>query len=209
MAVRWSVSVASVARRISRAFSLRVLGRLGAGGVGLVYEARDRESGELVAIKTLRDVTPDGLYRLKREFRMLQGSSIPTCASTTSYSSMTGAGSSRWSACTVSSSSRMSAPANDATSKAARGARSARVGLCALHDAGLIHRDVKPSNVMVMPSGRVVLLDFGFVEDTTPRGAQPNDRRHSDVHGTRASACNGDWPARPIGSASVSSSSRR
>ena len=42
---------------------------LGAGGVGLVYEALDRDSGELVAIKTLRDVTPDALYRLKSRWK--------------------------------------------------------------------------------------------------------------------------------------------
>ena len=43
----------------------------------MVFEALDRESGSTVAIKTLHDVTPDALYRLKREFRLLQGLEHP------------------------------------------------------------------------------------------------------------------------------------
>ncbi|MHB8874132.1 MAG: serine/threonine-protein kinase, partial [Myxococcaceae bacterium] len=49
----------------------QVIRRLGAGGMGIVYEAFDRERGLKVALKTLRHLEAAAIYRLKREFRAL------------------------------------------------------------------------------------------------------------------------------------------
>jgi len=52
--------------------------------------------------------------------------------------------------------------------------RQLAMAIDALHDAGKVHRDVKPSNVIVTTEGRTVLLDFGLVRDV---GAEPSDAR--------------------------------
>jgi serine/threonine protein kinase len=55
-----------------RSHRFETLRQLGSGGMGVVYEARDRINGNLVAIKTLSDVEPEALLRFKTEFRSLQ-----------------------------------------------------------------------------------------------------------------------------------------
>jgi len=47
----------------------RVVGKLGEGGVGVVYEVEDRARDMKVALKTLRDVDPIGVMRFTQEFR--------------------------------------------------------------------------------------------------------------------------------------------
>jgi len=49
-----------------------VLARIGAGGMGVVYRAHDRDRNARVALKTLRALTADGILRFKNEFRALQ-----------------------------------------------------------------------------------------------------------------------------------------
>jgi len=59
-------------------FSLRR--KLGAGGMGVVYEAHDRHMDKAVALKTLTHAEPDHIYRFKREFRTLADVSHPNLA---------------------------------------------------------------------------------------------------------------------------------
>ncbi|MBI4510984.1 MAG: AAA family ATPase [Deltaproteobacteria bacterium] len=59
----------------------QVLRRIGAGGMGVVFEALDRERGVRVALKTLHSVDSHALFRLKNEFRSLQDVQHPNLVS--------------------------------------------------------------------------------------------------------------------------------
>ncbi len=152
-----------------------ILGRVGRGAVGEVFEAEPPEPGAApVALKAIRGMSPDALYRFKREFRaladvqhrnvirlhelMLQGSRLFFSMELIRGRSFTEAlcGPARDGARTVHDPARDYDTVRDAMRQLAEGVQ-------AIHDAGFLHRDLKPSNVLVEESGRVVILDFGLV----------------------------------------------
>ena len=59
----------------------RVLRRIGAGGMGVVYEARDDETGRTIAVKTLSNLDGQALLRFKQEFRSLADLNHPNLVS--------------------------------------------------------------------------------------------------------------------------------
>lgn len=133
--------------------------RLGRGGFGDVYEARDRQHGTLVALKHLKRTEPGWLYRFKREFRMVADLSHPNivrlyelfCEQERWYLTMELID---------------GLPFAEHVTRAPEDMRSCfaqlAMAIAALHQSGCLHRDIKPSNALVEPSGRVVLLDFGL-----------------------------------------------
>lgn len=187
-----------------------IRGRLGSGGMGVVYEAYDRDKKSAVALKTLRQVDAQSVYRLKREFRALQGLKHPNLVGLGELIETHGSwfftmelvrGANflsyvRPERGATEAPVRLLAP--DAETGRLDDDTSAHVGkeescgfdetrlrnalgqlaqgLAALHAAKKIHRDVKPSNILVDPSGRVVLLDFGLITETGP------DRESTELH---------------------------
>jgi tetratricopeptide (TPR) repeat protein len=149
---------------------------LGEGAVGVVYAARDLERGTKVAIKVLRLVSAEHVRLMKREFRLVQDIVHPNLVRLLELIQRGGHWYLVMERVEGEDLLRHIAGPGGAEGKdgeawrfderrlrAAMGALAA--GLLALHGAGKVHRDVKPSNVRVAADGRVVLLDFGLVRD--------------------------------------------
>jgi hypothetical protein len=140
----------------------KVVREIGSGGMGVVYEALDRDRGVRVALKTLRALSGDAVFRFKNEFRLLQGLDHPNLVALGELIQDEGL----WFFTMELLEGRdiVEYVAGDlARIRSAFGQLA--LGLAALHAAGRVHRDVKPSNILVGVDGRVVLLDFGLVAE--------------------------------------------
>lgn len=156
----------------------RVVECLGRGGMGTVYRVFDRESGIEVALKTIRDRSPEQVYRLKNEFRALAGIvhenliqlfdlvvRDDACFFTMEF--VPGAD---FVTAIRLDSGRPMRP-SQRYERFRRAALQLVHGLTALHAAGRLHRDLKPANVRIDPTDRVVILDFDLALPTDSRGA--------------------------------------
>jgi serine/threonine protein kinase len=166
--------------------------------MGVVYEALDRERGTRVAVKTLRNLTGESLAHLKREFRAMQDIHHPNLVSLgelvfeddNCFFSMElvegvdwlehirgsrpviepldASGSDQPFAQTWTAPPHVEPVKPFDEERLRDSLRQLAEALHTLHGEGLVHRDVKPSNVRVTPEGRVVLLDFGLVAGADP-----------------------------------------
>jgi tetratricopeptide (TPR) repeat protein len=148
-----------------------VIRRLGAGGMGVVYEVHDQARHEVVALKTLRRTTPAGMYRLKQEFRSLAGMTHPNVVclyelfvedSRCFFTMELVHGLNFVDYVRQGSEGRLS------TARLTAALQQLIIGVSALHRFGKLHRDIKPSNVLVTKDGRVVILDFGLMAELFP-----------------------------------------
>lgn len=151
--------------------SLQLLER---GSQGEVYRARDRELDIAVALKCIGEVSADAVVQLKAEFRAAAALSHPNLVPL--YDLFVESGSAYFSMELVEGVDLLAAAGLPGHVDA--GALAVLAGqlcdaLAALHEAGLVHRDVKPRNILVRPDGRLVLLDFGFVRDDRAVPATP------------------------------------
>ena len=152
----------------------RLLRRLGEGGMGVVYLAEQEGLGRLAAVKVLRPElagSPTAAARLEREARAAARLRHPGLVQVLGVGNEAGT---PWVAMELVPGSSLAEliaergplPPLDA---ARWGAELARA-LAAAHAAGVVHRDVKPSNVRVRPEGGAVLVDFGLARDDEQGG---------------------------------------
>ncbi len=148
-----------------------ILDLLGAGGMGEVYRARDTKLERLVALKILHiDSTRGtaGAARLLREARAAAALSHPNVLAVFDVGEAQEPESLRGTAYIamelVIGASLRSYIGNESVSMERRVSwlRDVAVALGVAHRAGVVHRDVKPENVMIRADGGVKVLDFGI-----------------------------------------------
>src|SRR6185369_7370981 len=158
----------------SRIGPYEILSPLGAGGMGEVYRARDTRLHRDVAVKALSPEfagDAERLARFQREARLLASLNHPNIAAIYGLEEDGGA---NYLVLEIvegeSLSQRLAAGPLPVEEALAIGAQIA-AGVSAAHEAGVIHRDLKPGNVMIRPDGSVKVLDFGLAKGAEKPGA--------------------------------------
>jgi eukaryotic-like serine/threonine-protein kinase len=175
---------------------------LGTGGMGVVYRVVDRRTGTTLALKTMSRTNGDMLARFKEEFRSVADLRHRNLVRLDELFESKR----EWfftmefiDGVDLLSYVRPRAGGARLDEERLRAAlRQLAAALCAVHDASRVHRDVKPSNVLVAADGRVVLLDFGLSVPTV-QGTQLGD---VIAAGTAAYMSPEQASAQPVGPAS-------
>ncbi len=151
----------------SRIGSYRILGALGAGGMGAVYRAQDEASGRLVALKVIlgdhaRD--PEFMARFRLEARAAKAVRHPNITTLHEAGEHEGLPFLAFELVAGGSLDKRLHERGclDWREAVERGIEIASA-LGALHAAGLVHRDLKPENILIDVDGRSRLADFGLV----------------------------------------------
>jgi len=151
----------------------KIIEQLGAGGMGEVYRARDTKLERDVAIKVLPDdlaADPDRLARFEREARLLASLNHSNIGAIHGLEESDGV---RFLVLELIEGETLEQRLRKGpipVPEALDIARQIAEALEAAHDEGIIHRDVKPANVLLTGRGGVKVLDFGIAKNTVLDG---------------------------------------
>jgi TolB-like protein/Tfp pilus assembly protein PilF len=178
----------------------RVLEHLGSGGMGDVYRAEDLHLRRIVALKTLRygAVGDEAAQRLLAEARAASALNHPNIAVVYESSEVEHAGRRiGYIAMEYVDGETVAALAGRGPldlSQALDIVEQIAEALGDAHKQGLVHCDLKPSNVMVTSGGRVKVLDFGVAQRQSERVAGPRDETRAIARSGRVTEIVGTLP---------------
>ncbi|HKF41463.1 MAG TPA: protein kinase [Thermoanaerobaculia bacterium] len=148
---------------------------LGMGGMGVVYKAHDRDLDDMVAIKTLKSealsADPTLLDRFKQEIRLARRITHPNILRTHDLGETNGL---RYLSMEFVKGITLKAMVEQdqlvPVPVALRISKQICAGLAAAHEVGVIHRDIKPQNIIIESTGGLKVMDFGIARLTQDRG---------------------------------------
>jgi eukaryotic-like serine/threonine-protein kinase len=173
----------------TRIGAYEVIARLGEGGMGEVYRARDGKLGRDVAIKILpRAFTsdPDRLARFEREARVLASLNHPHIGAIYGVEDADGVRALILELVEGETLADRIARGPIPVAEALAIARQIADALDTAHEKGIVHRDLKPANIKIAPGGVVKVLDFGLAKAASSDAAMnPAESPTMTVAGTR------------------------
>jgi eukaryotic-like serine/threonine-protein kinase len=146
----------------------RIVARLGEGAMGWVLRAVDTRSDHEVALKVLQNENVDARRRILREARAAASLDHPNVVRVHDVGEAEGIAYLAMELVDGDNLRRFVADQGVSLSERIRWLRDVARGLSAAHARRIVHRDVKPENVMITRSGRIKVCDFGIAR-SAPR----------------------------------------